>query len=84
MQISGIITHPSPQGPRESTFTARVGSMDGQLILVLSLPTMDSLDNFAELSLAVEGDALVGKAERSYPQGPKGPIRLVRQTPPPR
>jgi len=83
MQVSGIITHPSPQGPRESTFRARVGYMDGQLILVLSLPTMDSMENFEELSLSVDGDALVGKAERDYPQGPKGSIRLVRQSPPP-
>jgi hypothetical protein len=81
MQVSGIITHPSAQGPVENTFTARVGYMAGQLILVMNLPTMDPMENFAELSLAVDGDALVGKAERDYPQGPKGPIRLVRQRP---
>jgi hypothetical protein len=84
MQISGIVIHPSPQGPLQSTFSARVGYMDGQLILALSLPTMDPLENFAELSLAVQGDTLVGKAERDYPQGPKGPIKLVRQPPTPR
>jgi hypothetical protein len=83
MQVSGIITHPSPQGPVENTFTARVGYLGGQLILVMNLPTLEAMDNFEQLSLAVEGDALVGKAERNYPQGPKGPIRLVRQPPKP-
>jgi len=84
MQVSGVITHPSPQGPRESTFTAQVGYIGGALILALSLPTMDSMNTFAELSLAVKGDTLVGKAERDYPQGPKGPISLVRQSAPAR
>ncbi len=84
MQVSGVITHPSPQGPRESTFTAQVGYIGGELILALSLPTMDSMDTFEELSLAVKGDTLVGEAQRNYLQGPKGPIRLVRQSTPPR
>lgn len=79
MQVSGTITHPSPEGPRESTFTARVGYVNNQLILSLSLPTINEMNMFEELPLAVDGDALVGKAERDYPQGPKGPIRLVRQ-----
>jgi hypothetical protein len=82
--VSGTITHPSPQGPRASTFTARVGYVNGQLILSLSLPTMNDMANFEELPLAVDGDALVGKAEHDYPEGPKGPIRLVRQPPAPR
>ncbi|MGH7332271.1 MAG: hypothetical protein ACREKS_05870, partial [Candidatus Rokuibacteriota bacterium] len=38
MQVSGVITHPSPQGPRESAFTAQVGYIGGELILALSLP----------------------------------------------
>lgn len=84
MQVSGTITHPSPEGPRASTFTARVGYVHSQLILWLSLPTTNAMDVFEELSLAVEGDALVGKAERDYPEGPKGPIRLVRQPAAPR
>ena len=79
MQVSGTISHPSPQGPLASTFTARVGYVNSQLILSLSLPTTNSMDVFEELPLAVEGDALVGKAERDYPEGPKGPIKLVRQ-----
>ena len=84
MQVSGTITHPSPQGPLQSTFTARVGYVNNQLILSLSLPTLDSMEGFEELPLAVDGNALVGKAERDYPQGPKGPIKLVRQPPGPR
>jgi hypothetical protein len=84
MQVSGVITHPSPQGPRESTFTAQVGYIGGELILALSLPTMDSMDTFEELSLAMKGNTLIGEAQRNYLQGPKGPIRLVRQSTPPR
>ena len=84
MQVSGVIIHPSAQGPQESTFTARVGYMGNQLILALNLPTMDPMDPFAELSLAMEGDTLVGQAERDFPQGAKGPIKLVRQAKPPR
>jgi hypothetical protein len=79
--VSGTISHPGPDGPLFSTFTARVGYVDSQLILVLSLPTTDDMEPFTQLSLAVEGDALVGKAERDYPEGPRGPIRLVRQRP---
>ena len=79
MVVSGTISHPSPHGPRASTFTARVGYVEGQLILSLNLPTIDPMEPFEELPLAVEGDALVGKAEHDYPEGPKGPIRLVRQ-----
>ena len=84
MVVSGTISHPSPQGPLASTFTARVGYVEGRLILSLSLPTIDSMNPFEELPLAVEGDALVGKAEHDYPEGPKGPIRLVRQPAAPR
>ena len=84
MVVSGTLSHPSPQGPLASTFTARVGYVEGQLILSLSLPTRDSLEVFEELPLAVQGEALVGKAEHDYPEGPKGPIRLVRQPPAPR
>ena len=84
MVVSGTISHPSPQGPLASTFTARVGYVEGRLILSLSLPTIDSMNPFEELPLAVDGDALVGKAEHDYPEGPKGPIRLVRQPPAPR
>jgi hypothetical protein len=63
-----------------------VGYVEGQLILWLTLPTTNSLDPLEELSLAVQGqgETLVGKAERDYPQGPKGPIRLVRQPAAPR
>ena len=81
MQVSGTVSHPSPQGPLASTFTARVGYVNSQLILSLSLPTTNAMDVFEELPLAVEGDALVGKAERDYPEGPKGDIKLVRQAP---
>jgi hypothetical protein len=81
MQVSGYISHPSADGPRMSTFTARVGYVNNQLILALSLPTLGGMEGFEELSLAVDGDALVGKAERDYPQGPAGSIRLVRQAP---
>lgn len=84
MQVSGIITHPSPQGPLESTFTARVGYVNNQLILSLSLPTLDAMEGFEELPLAVDGNSLVGKAERDYAEGPKGPIKLVRQPSGPR
>ncbi len=77
--VSGTITHPSPEGPRASTFTARVGYVNGQLILSLSLPTKDAMEVFEELSLAVNGDALVGEAKHDYPEGPKGSIRLVRR-----
>jgi hypothetical protein len=84
MVVSGTISHPSPQGPLASTFTARVGYVEGRLILSLSLPTKDAMDVFEELPLAVDGDVLVGKAEHDYPEGPKGPIRLVRQPPAPR
>lgn len=80
--VSGTISHPGPDGPLASTFTARVGYIGSKLILVLSLPTTNDMEVFEELSLAVEGDALVGKAGRDYPQGPRGPIRLVRQRPP--
>ena len=84
MVVAGTISHPSPQGPLESTFTARVGYVEGKLILVLSLPTISAMTPFEELPLAVEGEALVGKAEHDYPEGPKGPIRLVRQPAAPR
>jgi hypothetical protein len=84
MVVSGTISHPSPQGPLASTFTARVGYVEGQLILSLSLPTRDSMQVFEELPLAVQGEALVGRAEHDYPEGPKGPIRLVRQPAAPR
>ncbi len=81
MVVSGTISHPSPQGPLASTFTARVGYVEGKLILSLSLPTLSSMTPFEELPLAVEGESLLGKAEHDYPEGPKGPIRLVRQPP---
>ena len=84
MVVAGTISHPSPQGPLASTFTARVGYVEGKLILSLSLPTLSSMTPFEELPLAVEGEALVGKAEHDYPEGPKGPIRLVRQPAAPR
>jgi hypothetical protein len=82
--VSGTISHPSPDGPRASTFTARVGYVNGQLILSLSLPTLDAMEVFEELALAVDGDALVGEARHAYSEGPKGPIRLVRRPPAPR
>ena len=84
MVVSGTISHPSPQGPLASTFTARVGYVEGRLILALNLPTINAMEPFEELPLAVDGDALVGKAEHDYPEGPKGPIRLVRQPAAPR
>ena len=84
MMVSGTITHPSPQGPLQSTFTARVGYVEGRLILSLSLPTLYAMEGYQELPLAVDGDALVGKAEHDYAEGPKGPIRLVRQPAAPR
>jgi hypothetical protein len=84
MQVSGTISHPSPQGPLASTFTARVGYVNSQLILSLSLPGTSDMELFEELPLAVDGNALVGKAERDYPEGPKGSIKLVRQQPAPR
>jgi hypothetical protein len=79
MVVSGTISHPSPRGPVASTFTARVGYVEGQLILSLRLPTLSAMEPFEELPLAVQGEALVGRAEHDYPEGPKGPIRLVRQ-----
>jgi hypothetical protein len=79
--VSGTISHPSPDGPRASTFTARVGYVEGQLILWLSLPTTNAMEPFENLSLAVQGDVLTGEAKQDYPEGPKGPIRLVRQRP---
>jgi hypothetical protein len=86
MVVSGIISHPGPQGPLESTFTARVGYVEGKLILSLNLPTTNPMSPFEELPLAVEGEGqaqtLVGKAEHDYPEGPRGPIRLVRQQKP--
>src|SRR5262245_30664250 len=85
MVVSGTISHPSPQGPLESTFSARVGYVEGKLILSLSLPTTNPMSPFEELPLAVEGEGqaqtLVGKAEHDYPEGPRGPIRLTRQAP---
>lgn len=84
MVVSGTISHPSPQGPLQSTFTGRVGYVEGQLILSLNLPTTSAMQPFEELPLAVQGDALVGRAEHDYPEGPKGPIRLVRQPAAPR
>lgn len=84
MVVSGTISHPSPQGPLASTFTARVGYVEGKLILWLNLPTINPMSPFEQLPLAVEGEALVGMAEHEYPEGPKGPIRLVRQPAAPR
>jgi len=84
MVVSGTISHPGPQGPLQSTFTARVGYVEDRLILSLSLPTKDAMDIFEELPLAVQGDTLAGEAKHDYPEGPKGPIRLVRQPAAPR
>lgn len=84
MVVSGTISHPGPQGPLASTLTARVGYVEGRLILSLKLPTKDAMDVFEELPLAVDGDVLAGRAEHDYPEGPKGPIKLVRQPAAPR
>jgi hypothetical protein len=84
MVVSGTISHPGPQGPLASSFTARVGYVEERLILSLKLPTKDAMDVFEELPLAVDGDVLAGRAEHDYPEGPKGPIKLVRQPAAPR
>src|SRR5215475_11245592 len=80
----GTMGHQGPQGPLASTMTARVGYVEDRLILSLRLPTENYMDNFEELPLAVQGDTLVGEAKHDYPEGPKGPIKLVRQPAAPR
>ena len=84
MVVNGTVSHPGPQGPLASTITARVGYVDDRLILSLRLPTENYMENFEELPLAVEGETLVGEAKHDYPEGPKGPIKLVRQPAAPR
>ena len=78
MEVAGTISHPSPQGPLESTFTARVGYVEGKLILVLSLPTLSSMTPSGSPRGGGRG-ASGASAEQRLPEGPKGLIRLVRQ-----
>ena len=84
MEVAGIMSHPSPQGPLESTSRHRWAAWKEGSSSCSAFPTLSTMTPFRGLPLAVEGEALVGKAEHDFPEGPKGPIRLVRQPAAPR
>jgi hypothetical protein len=78
--LTGLLTSVINGWPASTNARGWVGASEGRvLVLVRAEPS----DGIQTLTLAVRGERLEGSGESSFRWGPRGPIALTRQGPPP-
>jgi hypothetical protein len=78
--LSGTVTSTVDGRPVTANARGWVGYLDGRLTLRVRAETADG---FQVLTLIPEGDRLGGHGESSFRWGPRGPVELTREAPPP-